>query len=165
MSVVTPFEPVLARTQRLNAAFVQTPCVVWLTGRPGVGKSAVARVVERELAALGRPLARLDENEGQETSARIVDLVRLLHDSGLIVIVAQTSYRREDRARAAASLPKGRFIEVFLDAPSGSLTGAPNDGYERPLSPALALRMDKISAEEASGYIIQAVVGREWRAA
>jgi bifunctional enzyme CysN/CysC len=161
MSVVTPLEFALARTQRANAAPVQTPCVVWLTGRSGVGKSAVARVVERELAALGRPLARLDENDGQETSARIAELARLLHDSGLIVIVAQTSSKREERARAAALLPKGRFVEVFLDGPAD----APDDGYERPLSPALTLRMDKISAEESAGHILQTVVGREWRAA
>jgi bifunctional enzyme CysN/CysC len=164
MSVVTPFELALARTQRSSAALVQTPCVVWLTGRSGVGKSAVARVVERELAALGRPLARLDENDGQETSARIAELARLLHDSGLIVIVAQTAPRREERARAAALLPQGRFIEVFLDAPPSAPLDA-GDDYERPLSPALTLRMDKIGAEEAAGYILQTVVGREWRAA
>lgn len=132
----------------------QTPCVIWLTGLPGVGKAAIAQRVERLLAALGRSVMLLNEEP-----ARVGEMAKLLHDAGLIVIAAQVSPTRAERARLAAQLPTGRFVEVHLT----SAAADQDPSYEPPLSPTLSLRTDRLSVEEAAVYVVQAIVGWEWR--
>ncbi len=111
---------------------VQQPLVVWLTGLPGSGKSTIANLVERKLAALGRQTMLLDgDNLRQGLNAdlgfdpasraenvrRVGEVAKLMADAGLIVIVALVSPFQTDRTRAAALLPEGRFLEVHVDAP------------------------------------------------
>jgi adenylylsulfate kinase len=102
--------------------------VVWFTGLPSSGKSALCEEVARRLRAAGRPVVILDgddirevlvpapghspaERDGfYETLAR---LAALIARQGLVVLVAATAHRRMYRERARALAP--RFVEVFLD--------------------------------------------------
>jgi bifunctional enzyme CysN/CysC len=120
-------------TTELRAAMKgHQPLVVWLTGLPGSGKSTIANLAERKLAALGRHAMLLDgDNLRQGLNAdlgfdpaaraenvrRVGEVAKLLADAGLIVIVALVSPFQADRSRAASLMPEGRFLEVHVDAP------------------------------------------------
>ncbi len=168
-SVSTEFPP--SNAARIHSR--QTPCVVWLTGPNGAGKSAIASLVARHLGALGCHAMLLDGADASVSGlaepgacalppgdgvGRVGEMAKLLHDAGLIVIVAHASPLRADRARVAAHLPPGRFVEVFVDAPTLA-----DEAYEAPLSPALSLRADRTTPEQAAEHIVQATIGREWR--
>jgi bifunctional enzyme CysN/CysC len=170
----------------------QSPLVVWLTGLPSSGKSTVANLVERKLVALGRQTMLLDGDNlrqglnadlGFDTAARsenvrrVGEVAKLMADAGLIVLVALVSPFRADRARAAASLPDGRFLEVFVDTPievcrqrdtkglyakavRGEVKGVSgwDQAYEPPEAPALVLRTVELSPEDAASLVVQAVL-------
>jgi bifunctional enzyme CysN/CysC len=110
----------------------QRPCVVWLTGLSGAGKSTIAEIVERRLHALGKHTYVLDGDEvrrglsrdldfGNEARAenirRVGQVARLMTDAGLIVLVSCVSPFRAGRRAARALMAEGEFIEVFVDAP------------------------------------------------
>ena len=48
---------------------------------------------------------------------RVGEVAKLMADAGLIAIVSLVSPFQADRTRAAALLPEGRFLEIFVDAP------------------------------------------------
>ncbi len=117
----------------------QLPLVVWLTGLPGSGKSTIANIVERKLVALGRQTMLLDgdnlrqglnadlgfdEAGRSENVRRVGEVAKLMADAGLIAIVALVSPFQADRTRAAALLPEGRFLEIFVDTPWRSAASA-----------------------------------------
>jgi bifunctional enzyme CysN/CysC len=110
----------------------QTPCVVWLTGLSGSGKSTIANLVERKLAAMRRHTYVLDGDNVRhglnrdlgfspgdrvENLRRITEVARLMVDAGLIVITAFISPYRADRAAARTRFAPGEFIEVYVDVP------------------------------------------------
>jgi bifunctional enzyme CysN/CysC len=100
-------------------------------------------------------------------------------DAGLIAIVALVSPFQADRTRAAALLPEGRFLEIFVDTPldvcrqrdpkglyakaeSGkvvNLTGR-DQPYEPPEDPTLVLQTAELSPEEAADRIVELVLER-----
>ena len=170
----------------------QRPLVVWLTGLPGSGKSTIANIVERKLVALGRQTMLLDgDNLRQGLNAdlgfdpagrsenvrRVGEVAKLMADAGLIVIVALVSPFQADRTRAAALLPEGRFLEIFVDAPIEvcrqrdpkglyekadrgkvvNLTGR-DQPYEVPEDPALVLRTAELTAEDAADRVLELVL-------
>ncbi|HEV7547156.1 MAG TPA: adenylyl-sulfate kinase [Reyranella sp.] len=170
----------------------QHPLVVWLTGLPGSGKSTIANIVERKLVALGRQTMLLDgDNLRQGLNAdlgfdpagrsenvrRVGEVAKLMADAGLIVIVALVSPFQADRTRAAALLPEGRFLEIFVDAPIEvcrqrdpkglyekadrgkvvNLTGR-DQPYEVPEDPALVLRTAELTAEDAADRVLELVL-------
>ena len=174
-------------------AKAQRAMVVWLTGLPGSGKSTIANHVERKLAALGRQTMLLDGDNlrmglnadlGFDTAARsenvrrVGEVAKLMVDAGLIVIVALVSPFRADRKRAAALLPAGRFLEIFVDTPpdvcrardpkgiyakadSGKVahfTGR-DQVYEAPEAPALVLRTTELAPDEAADRVIARMDG------
>ncbi|UUR07360.1 adenylyl-sulfate kinase [Sphingomonas glaciei] len=109
----------------------QRPCVVWLTGLSGAGKSTIANLVEKKLHALGRHSFLLDgdnvrhglsrdlgftEADRIENIRRVGEVARLMADAGLIVITAFISPFRAERAMVRRMLPDGEFLEVFVDA-------------------------------------------------
>jgi bifunctional enzyme CysN/CysC len=85
----------------------------------------------------------------------------------------------DDRLRAAALMPEGRFLEIFVDAPFDvcrlrdpkglyekadrgkvlNLTGR-DQPYEPPDNPALVLQTTTLTAEQAADRVVELVVGR-----
>ena len=101
--------------------------VIWITGLPGAGKSALAaRLAERiraagmactvldgddVRAALGRPAGR-GAAERDAFYASLANLAALLARQGLVIIVAATANRAVYRDRARAIAP--RYVEVHV---------------------------------------------------
>jgi bifunctional enzyme CysN/CysC len=114
------------------AAKHQQPCVLWLTGLSGAGKSTIANLVERKLHALGCHSYLLDgdnvrhglnkdlgftDADRVENIRRVAEVAKLMVDAGLIVIVAFISPFASERRSARALLEEGEFVEIFVDAP------------------------------------------------
>jgi bifunctional enzyme CysN/CysC len=108
------------------------PCVVWLTGLSGAGKSTIANLVEKRLHALGRHTYLLDgdnirhglnkdlgftEADRVENIRRVAEVARLMVDAGLIVLVSFISPFAAERRMARALVAEGEFCEVFVDVP------------------------------------------------
>ncbi|MBA8885720.1 sulfate adenylyltransferase subunit CysN [Dokdonella fugitiva] len=109
-----------------------SPCVLWLTGLSGSGKSTIANIVERQLHALGARTYLLDgdnvrhglskdlgftDADRVENIRRIGEVARLMVDAGLIVITAFISPFRSERQLARGMVEDGEFIEIFVDTP------------------------------------------------
>jgi len=110
----------------------QKPAVLWFTGLSGSGKSTIANLVEKRLAARGRHTFLLDgdnvrhglnrdlgftEADRIENIRRVGEVARLMADGGLIVLTAFISPFRAEREMVRKMLPEGEFIEVFVDTP------------------------------------------------
>jgi bifunctional enzyme CysN/CysC len=110
----------------------QKPAVLWFTGLSGAGKSTIANLVEKKLAARGRHTYLLDgdnvrhglsrdlgftETDRIENIRRVGEVARLMADAGLIVLTAFISPFRAERHMVRRMLPEGEFIEVFVDTP------------------------------------------------
>ena len=110
----------------------QKPAVLWFTGLSGSGKSTIANLVEKKLAARGRHTFLLDgdnvrhglnrdlgftEADRIENIRRVGEVARLMVDSGLIVLTAFISPFRAERQMVRRMVPEGEFIEIFVDTP------------------------------------------------
>jgi bifunctional enzyme CysN/CysC len=110
----------------------QRPCVVWLTGYSGAGKSTIANLVEKKLFSLGRRTYLLDgdnvrhglnrdlgftEQDRVENIRRVAEVSKLMVDAGLIVLVSFISPFRAGRRAARGLMGEGEFFEVFIDTP------------------------------------------------
>jgi bifunctional enzyme CysN/CysC len=110
----------------------QRPGVLWFTGLSGAGKSTIANLVEKKLAARGRHTFLLDgdnirhglnrdlgftEADRIENIRRVGEVARLMADAGLIVLTAFISPFRAERHMVRRMMPEGEFIEVFVDTP------------------------------------------------
>jgi bifunctional enzyme CysN/CysC len=108
------------------------PCVVWLTGLSGAGKSTIADLVEKALHADGRHTFLLDgdnvrhglnkdlgfsDADRVENIRRIAEVAALMVDAGLIVLVSFISPFRAERALARELVAENEFCEVFVDTP------------------------------------------------
>ncbi len=108
----------------------QRPAVLWFTGLSGAGKSTIANLVEKKLAARGRHTYLLDgdnvrhglnrdlgftEADRIENIRRVGEVAKLMADAGLIVLTAFISPFRAERHMVRRMLPEGEFIEVFVD--------------------------------------------------
>ena len=110
----------------------QRPAVLWFTGLSGAGKSTIANLVEKKLAAMGRHTFLLDgdnvrhglnkdlgftEADRIENIRRVGEVAKLMADAGLIVLTAFISPFRAERDMVRHMLPEGEFIEIFVDTP------------------------------------------------
>ena len=108
------------------------PCVVWLTGLSGSGKTSTADALENKLHALGYKTYTLDgdnvrhglnndlgftDADRVENIRRVAEVAKLMVDAGLIVITAFISPFISERKYARQILADNEFIEVFVDAP------------------------------------------------
>ena len=110
----------------------QKPAVLWFTGLSGAGKSTIANLVEKKLAAMGRHTFLLDgdnvrhglnkdlgftEADRIENIRRVGEVAKLMADAGLIVLTAFISPFRAERDMVRRMMGGGEFIEVFVDTP------------------------------------------------
>jgi len=110
----------------------QRPAVLWFTGLSGAGKSTIANLVEKKLAAMGRHTYLLDgdnvrhglnkdlgftEADRVENIRRVAEVARLMVDAGLIVMTAFISPFRSERAMARGQMADGEFLEIHVDTP------------------------------------------------
>jgi bifunctional enzyme CysN/CysC len=106
--------------------------VLWFTGLSGSGKSTIANLVEKSLAAEGKHTYLLDgdnvrhglnrdlgftDADRVENIRRVGETAKLFADAGLIVLVSFISPFRSERRMARDLLSPGEFIEVFIDTP------------------------------------------------
>jgi bifunctional enzyme CysN/CysC len=110
----------------------QKPAVLWFTGLSGAGKSTIANLVEKKLAARGRHTFLLDgdnvrhglnrdlgftETDRIENIRRVGEVARLMADAGLIVLTAFISPFRAEREMVRAMMQPDEFFEIFVDTP------------------------------------------------
>jgi bifunctional enzyme CysN/CysC len=110
----------------------QRPAVLWFTGLSGAGKSTIANLVEKKLAAMGRHTYLLDgdnvrhglnkdlgftEADRVENIRRVAEVARLMVDAGLIVMTAFISPFRSERAMARGQMADNEFIEIHVATP------------------------------------------------
>lgn len=110
----------------------QKPCVIWLTGLSGSGKSTVGGALDSFLHSQGYHSYILDgdnvrhglnkdltfsEADRIENIRRVGEAAKLMADAGLILITAFISPFRKDREMVRALFPEGQFIEVYINAP------------------------------------------------
>ena len=113
-------------------AIGQRPCVLWMTGLSGAGKSTIADRVEQKLHLTGMHTYLLDgdnvrhglnrdlgftDQDRVENIRRVAEVAKLMVDAGLIVIVSFISPFRSERELARGLLEAGEFHEVFVDTP------------------------------------------------
>jgi bifunctional enzyme CysN/CysC len=110
----------------------QQPCLVWLTGLSGAGKSTIANLLERKLYSIGHHTYLLDGDNVRhglnrdlgftaadrvENIRRVGEVAKLMVDAGLIVIASFISPYRSERHTVRGLFDEGEFFEVFVDAP------------------------------------------------
>lgn len=110
----------------------QKPAVLWFTGLSGAGKSTIANLVEKKLAAMGRHTFLLDgdnvrhglnkdlgftEADRIENIRRVGEVAKLMTDAGLIVLTAFISPFRAERDMVRSMMAQGEFVEIFVDTP------------------------------------------------
>ena len=108
-----------------------------------------------------------------ENVRRASEVAALMAEAGLIVIASLISPYRAEREGARERLPRGEFIEVFVDAPLAEcrrrdpkglyrkadaglirgLTGV-DAPYEPPLAPDLHLRTAEAPPDELAGRVV-----------
>jgi len=110
----------------------QKPCILWLTGLSGSGKSTIANALEGELYRTGHHSYLLDgdnirlglnknlgfsDADRTENIRRIGEVAKLFTDAGLIAITAFISPFRADRDLVRSLVAPGEFFEVYVKAP------------------------------------------------
>jgi len=110
----------------------QVPAIVWFTGLSGSGKSTVANLIEKKLAAEGKHAYILDgdnvrhglnkdlgftEEARVENIRRVAEVARLMADAGLVVLVSFISPFRNERRLAREIAGDVQFTEVYVDTP------------------------------------------------
>jgi adenylylsulfate kinase len=117
---------------RRSQAKKQKPCVLWLTGLSGSGKSTIANLLEKKLAEHGKHTYLLDgdnvrhglcgdltfsDKDRVENIRRIGEVSKLFVDAGTIVLTAFISPFKAERDFCRHLLADGEFIEIFVDTP------------------------------------------------
>jgi adenylylsulfate kinase-like enzyme len=129
-----------------------TGACVWLTGRPGAGKTTVGTAVVAELRRRGAQVALVDEADvrahlSPEAPIEALGwLARVLTTTGAIVVIAADDPRRAARDQLRAEVPG--FVEVFVDGGPG------RDRYEEPVAPELRVPTHDRSPEASSAQVV-----------
>lgn len=126
------WQPFTVTKELRAAAKDQRPCIIWLTGLSGAGKSTIANLVEGWLTLQGRHTYLLDGDNVRhglnkdlgftaadrvENIRRVGEVARLFVDAGLVVLCSFISPYRAEREAVRSLVRPGEFIEVYVTAP------------------------------------------------
>jgi bifunctional enzyme CysN/CysC len=110
----------------------QKPCILWLTGLSGAGKSTVANLLEQMLHESGRHTVLLDgdnvrhglnrdlgftDEDRVENIRRVAEVAKLMVEAGLIVLVSFISPFRSERRMARDLVAADEFVEIYVNTP------------------------------------------------
>ncbi|MDF3820166.1 adenylyl-sulfate kinase [Leptospira sp. 96542] len=110
----------------------QRPCLIWLTGLSGSGKSTIANGLESYLNQNGNHTILLDGDnvrfglnkdlgfsaeDRSENIRRIGEVGKLFVESGLIAIASLISPFERDRTMVRDLFQKNEFLEVYISTP------------------------------------------------
>lgn len=192
---ITWHDAVITKKQR-ETANEHKSAVIWLTGLPSSGKSTIAVELQSQLFKRRCQVYILDgdnirhglnKNLGfsprdrAENIRRIGETAKLFADAGFLVITSFISPYKKDRAQVRDILPKGDFIEVFVDtsleecerrdpkglykkARSGEIpefTGI-SAPYEEPENPEIIIKTGRETKEESAKYIVEYLENNEY---
>jgi bifunctional enzyme CysN/CysC len=108
------------------------PCVLWLTGLSGSGKSTIANLVESKLNEQKVHSILLDgdnvrhglnkdlgftEHDRAENIRRIAEVAKLMCEAGLVCLVSFISPFESERIMAKELIGEDEFYEIFIDTP------------------------------------------------
>ncbi|HEU0126214.1 MAG TPA: adenylyl-sulfate kinase [Flavobacterium sp.] len=112
----------------------QKPCMLWLTGLSGSGKSTIANALESYLNQNGFHTVLLDGDnlrfglnkdlgfspeDRSENIRRIGEVGKLFVEAGVIVIASLISPFLKDRKMVRELFSENEFIEVYISTPLG----------------------------------------------
>lgn len=121
-----------ARAPLRSTSHGHKPCVVWLSGLSGAGKTTLVTRLARQLQGSAPHTVVLDGDrlrqglckdlhysaaDRSENLRRAGEVCKLLVDAGLIVLAAFVSPARADREMVRAMVGEGEFFEVYCNAP------------------------------------------------
>ena len=171
------------------------PFVIWFTGLSGAGKTTLANVLANRLHQRRLHAYVLDGDnlrhglnqdlgftiaERHENVRRLAEVTSLMYDAGLITLAACISPFAVQREFARNLIPKGKFIEVFVDTPLELCEQRDNKGlyrraragaisdftgidspFERPEHPELVIDTSQCTPEGCVDTIIEYLVERQ----
>ncbi len=126
------FPEVVQELRRTRPPRSKQGFTVFFTGLSGSGKSTIANIVEKKLAAIGKHTYLLDgdnvrhglnkdlgftDADRVENIRRVAEVSKLMLDSGLLTMVSFISPFRSDRRMARQLFGKGEFLEIYVETP------------------------------------------------
>ncbi len=171
--------------------------VVWFTGLPGCGKTTIAKAVRDnllekkidakvlqldEIRRVITPNPKYTEEERDIVYASLAYMAKLLHESGINVIIDATANKRRYRDLARGLVPD--FAEIYIRAPievcisrekerkaqfapadiykkaatEKALVPGVNVSYEEPLAPEITVDTTAMSPEQSARFIADKII-------
>tara|TARA_B100002051_G_C16741903_1_gene644829 strand:+ start:2563 stop:4338 length:1776 start_codon:yes stop_codon:yes gene_type:complete len=115
----------------INESPKNTKCI-WFTGLPSSGKTTLARELSKKLSSLGISAYVLDgdnlrssinkdlgfsQEDRIENNRRTAHIAKILHQAGVVPIVATISPNKSSRDFAKSLFDEGDFLQIYLDTP------------------------------------------------